>query len=227
MSTETRDRVQVSPARNRVIAIGVEPSAPGEHGHWLRLIFQAITGRRIVAGELLPIFDRVVKQFLDSFTSRREAVRLASLRARRTARARGPAADAADSPPQLGTNGSDPIGVFERSLDHVFAKELVAAAIPRGHKCTPASDPSTAFRRTQRSSPYAGIAGLLLRRPPPCTGLYSAATRRRSHQRYRRHSALWPSLSRLRTTPESARWDPCQPRDGGSCQGMPARMSPP
>ena len=29
MSTETSDRVQVSPAQNRVIAIGVEPSAPG------------------------------------------------------------------------------------------------------------------------------------------------------------------------------------------------------
>lgn len=36
---------------------GVEPWAPGEHGHWLRLIPHAVSGRRIVPGELPPIFE--------------------------------------------------------------------------------------------------------------------------------------------------------------------------
>ena len=38
-------------------ASGAEPWAPGEHGHWLRLIPQAISGRRIVPGQLPPGFD--------------------------------------------------------------------------------------------------------------------------------------------------------------------------
>jgi uncharacterized protein len=41
----------------RTKATGVEPWAPGEHGHWLRLIPHKITGRRIVAGELPPAFE--------------------------------------------------------------------------------------------------------------------------------------------------------------------------
>ena len=36
----------------RTHAVGVVPWAPGEHGSWLRIIPQAITGRRIVAGEV-------------------------------------------------------------------------------------------------------------------------------------------------------------------------------
>jgi nitroimidazol reductase NimA-like FMN-containing flavoprotein (pyridoxamine 5'-phosphate oxidase superfamily) len=36
---------------------GVEPWAPGHRGHWIRLIPQAITGRRIVPGELPPAFE--------------------------------------------------------------------------------------------------------------------------------------------------------------------------
>ena len=38
-------------------ASGVQPWAPGDHGHWLRLIPHAITGRRIVPGELPPAFE--------------------------------------------------------------------------------------------------------------------------------------------------------------------------
>jgi len=38
-------------------ASGVQPWAPGEHGHWIRLIPHAITGRRIVSGELPPAFE--------------------------------------------------------------------------------------------------------------------------------------------------------------------------
>jgi hypothetical protein len=38
-------------------ATGVQPWAPGEHGHWLRLIPHAITGRRIVPGQLPPAFE--------------------------------------------------------------------------------------------------------------------------------------------------------------------------
>lgn len=38
-------------------ATGVVPWAPDGHGHWLRLIPHAITGRQIVPGKLPPIFD--------------------------------------------------------------------------------------------------------------------------------------------------------------------------
>lgn len=38
-------------------ASGVQPWAPGDHGQWMRLIPQAISGRRIVAGELPPAFE--------------------------------------------------------------------------------------------------------------------------------------------------------------------------
>ena len=31
------------------------PWAPGEHGHWIRLVPKAITGRRIVPGQLPPL----------------------------------------------------------------------------------------------------------------------------------------------------------------------------
>jgi nitroimidazol reductase NimA-like FMN-containing flavoprotein (pyridoxamine 5'-phosphate oxidase superfamily) len=41
----------------RTHATGVTPWAPGEHGHWLRLIPQHITGRRIVPGQLPPHFE--------------------------------------------------------------------------------------------------------------------------------------------------------------------------
>lgn len=41
----------------RTRATGVEPWAPGEHGHWLRIIPHRVTGRRIVPGELPPAFD--------------------------------------------------------------------------------------------------------------------------------------------------------------------------
>lgn len=41
----------------RTHAVGVRPWAPGEHGHWLRLIPHGITGRRIVPGELPPAVD--------------------------------------------------------------------------------------------------------------------------------------------------------------------------
>jgi uncharacterized protein len=33
------------------------PWAPGEHGHWIRLIPKAVTGRRIVPGQLPPPFE--------------------------------------------------------------------------------------------------------------------------------------------------------------------------
>jgi nitroimidazol reductase NimA-like FMN-containing flavoprotein (pyridoxamine 5'-phosphate oxidase superfamily) len=36
----------------RTKASGVEPWAPGEKGHWLRIIVHQISGRRIVPGEL-------------------------------------------------------------------------------------------------------------------------------------------------------------------------------
>jgi uncharacterized protein len=36
----------------RTLRAGVEPWAPGEKGHWLRLITHQISGRRIVPGEL-------------------------------------------------------------------------------------------------------------------------------------------------------------------------------
>ncbi|GAA2865173.1 pyridoxamine 5'-phosphate oxidase family protein [Pseudonocardia halophobica] len=41
----------------RTHASGVEPWAPGEHGHWMRLIPQQISGRRIVPGQLPPAFE--------------------------------------------------------------------------------------------------------------------------------------------------------------------------
>ncbi|MGH4007338.1 MAG: pyridoxamine 5'-phosphate oxidase family protein [Pseudonocardiaceae bacterium] len=41
----------------RTKASGVEPWAPGDRGHWMRLIPQEISGRRIVPGELPPIFE--------------------------------------------------------------------------------------------------------------------------------------------------------------------------
>ncbi|MGX5655475.1 pyridoxamine 5'-phosphate oxidase family protein [Geodermatophilus nigrescens] len=41
----------------RTEATGLQPWAPGEHGHWLRLIPTAVTGRRIVPGELPPAVD--------------------------------------------------------------------------------------------------------------------------------------------------------------------------
>jgi hypothetical protein len=41
----------------RTKASGVEPWAPGDHGHWIRLIPQEISGRRIVPGELPPAFE--------------------------------------------------------------------------------------------------------------------------------------------------------------------------
>jgi nitroimidazol reductase NimA-like FMN-containing flavoprotein (pyridoxamine 5'-phosphate oxidase superfamily) len=40
----------------RTRASGVQPWAPGEHGRWMRIIPQAISGRRIVPGELPPPF---------------------------------------------------------------------------------------------------------------------------------------------------------------------------
>jgi len=46
--TELIERTKVS---------GVEPWAPGDHGHWMRLIPQVISGRRIVPGELPPAFE--------------------------------------------------------------------------------------------------------------------------------------------------------------------------
>jgi nitroimidazol reductase NimA-like FMN-containing flavoprotein (pyridoxamine 5'-phosphate oxidase superfamily) len=36
----------------RTHAAGVQPWAPGEHGDWLRIIPQGISGRRIVPGQL-------------------------------------------------------------------------------------------------------------------------------------------------------------------------------
>lgn len=41
----------------RTKASGVEPWAPGDRGHWIRLIPHAISGRRIVPGELPPAFE--------------------------------------------------------------------------------------------------------------------------------------------------------------------------
>jgi nitroimidazol reductase NimA-like FMN-containing flavoprotein (pyridoxamine 5'-phosphate oxidase superfamily) len=37
---------------SRTHASGVQPWAPGEHGNWLRIIPQEVTGRRIVPGQL-------------------------------------------------------------------------------------------------------------------------------------------------------------------------------
>jgi uncharacterized protein len=41
----------------RTLASSVPPWAPGEYGVWLRLIPHAISGRRIVPGELPPAID--------------------------------------------------------------------------------------------------------------------------------------------------------------------------
>lgn len=41
----------------RMRATGVKPWAPGEHGRWLRLIPQEITGRRIAPGQLPSLFE--------------------------------------------------------------------------------------------------------------------------------------------------------------------------
>jgi nitroimidazol reductase NimA-like FMN-containing flavoprotein (pyridoxamine 5'-phosphate oxidase superfamily) len=41
----------------RTKASGVEPWAPGDRGHWMRLIPQEVSGRRIVPGELPPAFE--------------------------------------------------------------------------------------------------------------------------------------------------------------------------
>jgi uncharacterized protein len=41
----------------RTKASGVQPWAPGDRGHWMRLIPHDISGRRIVPGELPPIFE--------------------------------------------------------------------------------------------------------------------------------------------------------------------------
>ncbi|MEJ3653293.1 pyridoxamine 5'-phosphate oxidase family protein [Actinomycetes bacterium KLBMP 9759] len=41
----------------RTQAADPQPWAPGERGHWVRLIPQGITGRRIVPGQLPPAFE--------------------------------------------------------------------------------------------------------------------------------------------------------------------------
>ncbi|RFU19623.1 pyridoxamine 5'-phosphate oxidase family protein [Geodermatophilus marinus] len=41
----------------RTHGTGVEPWAPGDTGHWLRLVPHDISGRRIVPGELPPAVD--------------------------------------------------------------------------------------------------------------------------------------------------------------------------
>ena len=41
----------------RTQASGAQPWAPGEHGRWLRIIPHAVSGRRIVPGELPPPFE--------------------------------------------------------------------------------------------------------------------------------------------------------------------------
>jgi nitroimidazol reductase NimA-like FMN-containing flavoprotein (pyridoxamine 5'-phosphate oxidase superfamily) len=53
---------EVTPAHRaelirRTLSTGVEPWAPGEHGHWLRIIPTSITGRWVIAGELPPVFE--------------------------------------------------------------------------------------------------------------------------------------------------------------------------
>ena len=40
----------------RTLSAGVDPWAPGQHGHWLRLIPHAVTGRRIAPGDLPAVF---------------------------------------------------------------------------------------------------------------------------------------------------------------------------
>lgn len=53
---------EVTPAHRaeliaRTRGTGLTTWAPGEHGHWVRLIPQAISGRRIVPGQLPPAFE--------------------------------------------------------------------------------------------------------------------------------------------------------------------------
>ncbi|TWF75152.1 hypothetical protein FHX44_111036 [Pseudonocardia hierapolitana] len=53
---------EVTPAHRaeliaRTQGTGLTTWAPGEHGHWVRLIPQAISGRRIVPGRLPPPFE--------------------------------------------------------------------------------------------------------------------------------------------------------------------------
>jgi nitroimidazol reductase NimA-like FMN-containing flavoprotein (pyridoxamine 5'-phosphate oxidase superfamily) len=41
----------------RTRASGVEPWAPGDRGHWIRLVPLHLTGRRVVPGQLPPPFE--------------------------------------------------------------------------------------------------------------------------------------------------------------------------
>lgn len=41
----------------RTEASGIGPWAPGERGHWLRLVADSVTGRRVVPGHLPPAVD--------------------------------------------------------------------------------------------------------------------------------------------------------------------------
>ena len=41
----------------RLRTAGGTPWAPGEHGHWIRLIPKVVTGRRIIPGQLPPPFE--------------------------------------------------------------------------------------------------------------------------------------------------------------------------
>ncbi len=41
----------------RLRAADTAPWAPGEHGHWIRLVPKVLTGRRIVPGRLPPPFE--------------------------------------------------------------------------------------------------------------------------------------------------------------------------
>ena len=42
----------------RMTPSGATPWAPGEHGHWIRLLPKVVTGRRIVPGLLPPPFEQ-------------------------------------------------------------------------------------------------------------------------------------------------------------------------
>lgn len=41
----------------RMRTAGGTPWAPGEHGHWIRLVPEVVTGRRIIPGRLPPPFE--------------------------------------------------------------------------------------------------------------------------------------------------------------------------
>ena len=41
----------------QTMSSGVQPWAPGEHEHWVRIIPHTVTGRRIAQGPLLPAFE--------------------------------------------------------------------------------------------------------------------------------------------------------------------------